>query len=483
MRIRNLLVSLSLLLATIPAYAVTREEMEQARTIAAQQYLRWANDGSGYLDEVSVSTMSDLEKVLKAKEKENLKSFKAVSTPSDYASWDKNKLVEYWSVTFFNSPGLIDKGRAAKGRVKSKISRLRIADPAPEAPAEKPAVAETPDKPVSQVSEESAVAASPADASAPEGAQNQELGQDLAAAEAALAQDSALAENMAADTDTSKSGGSSVWVYVLALCVLVGIVVWLVIFASKTMRGNNEDYTEVEEAREKKRRKAVEKEYEHEPEPEPVSTPGTLGIASDSMDDIRLREKYAESLARKNEEIRLLNREILDLREESLRLGEENGHLKAEIATLKSSLEASRQEMTVHGQRPERKPAEEIAGRVDEAEDAPRRRRPAGNREIFLGKVNSKGLFIRADRTLTPGKSIYRLTTSDGFTGSFRVVTDEEIMDMALDNPLDYLSGGCVAKDIEDTDGMMEIMTESAGTAIFEDGCWRVLRKAKISYR
>lgn len=481
MRIRNLLVSLSLFLATIPAYAVTREEMEQARTIAAQQYLRWANDGSGYLDEVSVSTMSDLEKVLKAKEKENLKSFKAVSTPSDYASWDKNKLVEYWSVTFFNSPGLIDKGRAAKGRVKSKISRLRIADPAPDGPAEKPSVAETSDKPVSQVPEESAVAV-PADASAHESAQNQELAQDLASAEVALAQDSALAENMAADTAKPKSGGS-VWVYVLALCVLVGIVIWLVIFASKTMRNNNEDYTEVEEAREKKRRKVVEKEYEREPEPESVSTRDAVCIASDSMDDIRLREKYAESLARKNEEIRLLNREILDFREESLRLGEENGRLKAEIAALKSSLEVSRQEMTVHGERPERKPAAEVAERGEETEDAPRRRRPAGNREIFLGKVNSKGLFIRADRTLTPGKSIYRLITSDGFTGSFRVVADEDIMDMALDNPLDFLSGGCVAKDIEDTDGMMEIVTESAGTAIFEDGCWRVLRKAKISYR
>ncbi|MDE6702925.1 MAG: hypothetical protein K2K00_04525, partial [Muribaculaceae bacterium] len=59
-------------LFAIPALAVTDKEMEEAKTIAAQAYLRYANDGSGYLDEFKATTMAQLESKLKAKEKENI---------------------------------------------------------------------------------------------------------------------------------------------------------------------------------------------------------------------------------------------------------------------------------------------------------------------------------------------------------------------------------------------------------------------------
>ncbi len=421
------------LLSVGVSHAVTQEEMEQARTIAAKTYLRWANDGSGYLDEISPRTMSELEKSLKAKEKENIVAFKAIKTPADYASWDKDALVKYWSETFFSQPGLTEKGKAARNIVKRKVSAMTVTAPSVQSePAATPA-AETPkatdvadpSKPAEAGSagHENVAAALAEDAS--------EVAAEVAAVDSAVI--------VAEQADSRKSNGASVWIYILVLCVLVGVVIWLVIFASKTMK-NAEEFSEV-------------KAKERHPENDEVAGNETL-----------VSQSVTESVAAESERVRelveseaKLKREVMRLREENLRLVEECERLKIDKATPEVAV-------------------------VSETEQ-PRRRRSAATREIYLGRVNAKGLFVRADRNMTPGKSVYRLTTTDGFTGTYRVVTDEEMVDTMLDNPLEYLSGGCVAKDLEDTDGMMEIVTESAGTAIFEDGCWRVLRKAKIAFK
>ena len=42
----------------IPSFAVTDKEMEQARAIAAKHYLRYANNGSDYLDKINPSSVS-----------------------------------------------------------------------------------------------------------------------------------------------------------------------------------------------------------------------------------------------------------------------------------------------------------------------------------------------------------------------------------------------------------------------------------------
>ncbi len=41
----------------IPSFAVTDKEMEQARAIAAKHYLRYANNGSDYLDKLTPSSV------------------------------------------------------------------------------------------------------------------------------------------------------------------------------------------------------------------------------------------------------------------------------------------------------------------------------------------------------------------------------------------------------------------------------------------
>ena len=127
--IKKFITFLIMAIVATPLFAVTDKEMEEAKTIAAQLYLRYANDGSGYLDDVKATTMSQLESKLKAKEKENLEAFKSVKIPADYASWDKARLVEFWSVTFFASPNLSAKGKVGRNRVKSRISAMNIAAP------------------------------------------------------------------------------------------------------------------------------------------------------------------------------------------------------------------------------------------------------------------------------------------------------------------------------------------------------------------
>lgn len=451
-------------LAIFDARAVTDKEMEQARTIAAQAYLRYANDGSGYLDDLKpATTMSELEKNLKTKEKENIKAFKAIATPKDYASWDKAKLVEYWSVTFFNSPGLTDKGKAARNRVKKKVGAMNVSVPAAPA-AEKPAAAEP----------AAATPATPATENAAENAADANAG-------AAETQLPPAEEIISEATDTTvvaiedlphekkSSSNASTWIYVVALLILVGVVIWLVIFASKTMQGeggkndsrNNDDLSDGSA----------------------IADDAVAYVAEDDSEQpVAVRREQRELLsAAGGRDTAAMEREIHDLRDECLRLGEENGRLTSDLADARRELEALRGRLKAANavtsaasatgvrQRAAAEKREEVAPKQPE-------------REIFLGRVNARGLFVRADKVPVAEKSVFVLVTQDGYTGSFRVIQSTEVVSMALDNPEYYLAGGCSAPNLNDTDEAEGIKTLQAGTAIFESGCWRVLRKSKIQY-
>ena len=103
-------------------------------------------------------------------------------------------------------------------------------------------------------------------------------------------------------------------------------------------------------------------------------------------------------------------------------------------------------------------------------------------RTIYLGRANAKQIFIRADRTLNTGNSIFRLDTSDGLAGTFKVVNDPSVIELVRQHPAEMLSAACVGPNLANTDGLETIVTDSAGTAIFEGGRWIVMRKAKIHY-
>lgn len=479
--------------AGISMHGVTTKEMEQAKATAALWYLRYANDGSDYLEKLNPATVGELEKSLKAKEKENIKAFKAVKTPSDYSGWDKEKLVEYWTVTFFKSPGLSEKGVIARSRVRKKLSAMSVSAPAPETPApaqevggEAPQLPES--APVDGVNGEKPAA----DTATPALPSAEQVIEDAGQLEDSLA----LASDMAskAKSEGEKSNGST-WIYVVVLLLLVGVVVWLVIFASKTMQNQNRPDADTESPRDKETDKRHNKRSEGARAVMPVEEEDEeIVVATRIKSDAGLREKFARSLAQKDEEINGLQREIHGLREECLRLGEENGRLSSDLASANREVEALRGRL---------KAATAVtsatAGRVNpraqvpaDASDVEVNARPVASRpaprpasetsEIYLGRVNSKGLFVRADRQPVEGKSMYVLVTQDGFTGSYRVLQRPAAIEMGLENPGHYLAGGCFAIDIEDTEGATSIRTLSAGTAIFEEGCWRVLRKARIEY-
>lgn len=467
-------------LCSIQALAVTDKEMEQARVIAAKAYLRYANDGSGYLDELKPKSMSDLESKIKPKEKENLKAFKAVGVPRDYASWDKAKLVEYWSVTFFKSPGLTEKGKMARARVRKNVSAMNVAPPKSE--AEKQTTAGV----------EKTAAADKAKAEAPK--EDAESPATVAAGAQALAGDAAamtdsigkIQEKVASLDESSEDvpeEKSHTWVYLLVLAILVGVVIWLVSFASNVMKRSGE-------GREPARRSEEERLAERQ-----------AGEASKEM-----REKFAATLTQKNAEISQLNakvdqlnRENASMKRDMQALVAETGSLRTRLTDAQNQLEEIRKAAVAAAPapchtapQPEREDAPAPVAAVGPEYPAPQPRpqsQPAAqaapqrrHRTIFLGRVNNKGIFVRADRELNVGNSIYVLETTDGYAGTFRVVADPVVWEMALLTPQQSLMGGCTGDDLDLHEGMTRIVTESPGTAVFEGGCWRVIRKARIRY-
>lgn len=399
-------------------FGVSQKEMEQARTIAAKAYLRYANDGSGYLDDLNPTTMQELEASLKSKEKENIKAFKEIPVPSDYKDWDKEKLVDYWAVKAFQTKGLIEKGRGGRIRARSQINKMTIA-PVKEEVA-----------PMAAVTAEPVVAESPVPAEVPS-----ETLEEIKADEQSI-----LADEAAEEEDLSVGKASNyTWVYIMVLAILVGIVIALVVYAANVMKKNGN-----------RGERAMAPQPQRNVNPETQSRLETV-IADKDM-EISMLKKKLEAATRQNSE---------------LRMKVEN--LTSEISFLKAgSSEVIPERQNVGEQEPLRETATGISKN--------------GLRSIYLGRANSRGIFVRADRSLNPGNSVFMLETSDGFSGSFRVVDSQGVWDMALSNPQEYLMNACMGHFLDEPGNATRIITESPGTAVFEGGCWRVIRKARIRY-
>lgn len=468
-RLINILTLLICLFSVIPAQAVTDKEMDQARAIAAKAYLRYANDGSGYLDNISPKSMADLEKSLKPKEKENIKAFRDIPVPKDYASWDKQKLVEYWGVTAFSAKGLLDKGRIGKGRAKKNLLSMKVSAPAKEdkaAPA-KPEATTQAAIPSSDRNPVATTSAAPAASQQPETNTN----------DTSATSTDPLSDPLFADLDSEPQltkAKDHTWVYIIILCILVAVVVALVVFASNVMKKNGEQISQ------------------------PVYSPATGNSATGDADAIR--KKYEAVLSAKNNELNALSKKIESLNTQNTSLKSNLEGLTAEIASLRNRLaEANKkiagyessssvpQNATSQANIPATpSPAPQAFRQASQQAPTPQQtdssQAAPAVRSIFLGRANSKGIFVRADRVLNPGNSIFRLDTTDGYAGSFRVVSNPTVWEMARLAPAEYLAGACVAPDFTNTDSMTKVVNDSAGTAIFEGGCWKVIRKAKIHF-
>lgn len=425
----------------IPSYGVTDKEMEQARTMAAKHYLRYANNGSDYLDKLNPSSMGELTKELKSKEKENIKSFNAVSVPKDYASWDKAKMVEYWSNTFFKSAGLKEDGKKCLGILAKNLGKIQVAPktssttPAPEkkelssTPAVSPAI-------------DAAVAKPSATPPAPETSGNSDISDNPATPEMSEITEVPDSQDSNVEEERPRKSSGTGW-YVAILVILVGVVVWLVMYAQKSMKETGlvvADHKNSEkEIREAK--KSAKEEVN------------------------KLREQYAASVAAKNEEIKQLRAKCESLEEELEKMKE------SAAAMEKRSLSAQQPLSRVEERRP-----------VTPQPQSSSKSGSALPPVVFLGYVNQRGLFVKASRSLNAESSVYRMDIPDGTHGTFKVVSDPSILDRLLSDPTFWLEGGCEIVNPEDADIATEIMTLSPGEALFADNSCRVVKKARIKF-
>lgn len=443
--LRNIIVLLFISIIPASAYAVTDKEMEEARVIAAKLYLRWSNDASGYLDDVKVSTMSDLQSKLKAKEKENLKAFSAVKAPADYKSWDKKKLVEYWGKTFFTSPGLSADGKRAKDRVRKQVEKMNVSAPV----KEEPQAAAPVEKPVETAVAQPGQPETPAEPvpSAEEAVEEQE---QILADQNAMEQD-----RQEAETQSHRSNGT--WIYVIILIILVAIVIGLMVFAARIMKK------------------------------QPESQAG--GESGDSHSTEELRRDFSKAMQKKNDELRDVTDKLAASEESNSRLKIEISALRKEISGLESELNAAREETAMLRSNAASRQAVAEHTETAAVRQAPVVERPSRQEAepakvlntIYLGRANGRGLFVRGDRRPSPGNTIYRLDTRDGLVGTFRIADDAAAVDLAFSDPATYLAGGCTGN-FEDAATAEKIVTENSGTAIFEGNCWKVLRKSRIRF-
>lgn len=435
-RFIHIITILAAITVALPAFAVTDKEMEEARTIATKTYLRYANNGSGYLDDLNPKTMADLEKSLKEKEKNNIKAFKAIPVPTGYASWDKEKLVEYWSTTVFASKGLSDQGKTGKSRARKLLNAMTVAAPSA-APADpKPAPEATP-----ETTSAPQPAAEPTSGPAPVKADSSAPAPDSALELAKLEQQE-IAEAPLEDEASIRKADNHTWIYVIILVLLVGVVVGLVVFASNVMKKNTvvDDSAPVYPSDDAELTKALERAEREN---------------GDLLAQIASRDAKLKSLTRRLEEAEQANARLMEKFE---RLSSERPQQPATVT----------------------QPTRLTETPVEAPKTA--RTGSSSTRTIYLGRANSKGIFVRADRVLNQEQSVFRLDTTDGFVGSFRVAPDPSVLERVLLNPAESLAGACVSSDLMATQGKDRIVNDSSGTAIFEGGCWKVIRKAKIHF-
>ncbi len=461
---RSLILIFTALIGVAPAFSVTPDEMEKARIIAAQAYLRYVNNGSGYLDEVHPSSMADLESHLKEKEKENLKKFKSVGNPKDYSSWTKQQLSDYWSKTFLSAPGLDPAGKAAGRRISSRINAMTVSEPQAQT-QEKPA--QTEESVVAQTSEESQQLNEQPESDKPVVEPQSTQPEPVLSTEEVTADKEEINDEESKDENTASSEepSSSTPIYILLLVVLVIAVIWVVVYAVNLSKKQN---MEKEVRRTGRRRRDYDEEEDYEEIPERQRRRNYKPEYEDAGEIDNMRRSFAATLAEKDRRISALQEKYEELQTNNAENLAHISRLRREVAELKIMRDEAR------------------VDRAAEATPAPEERRHTQSRPahtIYLGKVQANGVFVRADRDIVPGQTIFKLVTTDGVSGSFTVVENQKSQDAALDMPENFLINGCNGSDLFDTDGKSEIITDTAGTAIFENGVWKVIRKANISYK
>ena len=460
--------ALFILLSTFAAGAATPEQMEQGRAIAYKYCLRNMDNGSGYLDQLpKPKTVAELEAKLKGVEKENIQKLKSISIPneSEYASWDKAKFLNYWNNTFVKEANAKSKFASSVGYARSKMLpalegitvTVQETPKAEEPKAEEPKAEETAEQ-----------------------TQQQEEVKESKTIEPTKPAETEEVKTPAAPEPTKKKSDNTA--SIIVLCVLVVVVVLLVGYALNIMKKNRNRTSD----KPRSRRTDYEEEDEEEDddnEEEPIEDPRRQPVRrqprtqTTTISDRYISRRQQEEQSRYASEGRQSFSTVLnDPEDESPFAAYSNfepepepipdsrdreiARLKAEIAALQS----------------------QNGRRVDA--DMPRHT-PSYHRRtriIYLTEANIEGIFKGAAAKYISGRSIFKLVTTDGVSGSFSVIEDPTVFDIALEMPRDFLASACIGHNLLNTRGANPIINEASGTAIFEDGRWKVIRKAQISY-
>ncbi|MBR1804309.1 MAG: hypothetical protein IJ775_05335 [Muribaculaceae bacterium] len=108
--------------------------------------------------------------------------------------------------------------------------------------------------------------------------------------------------------------------------------------------------------------------------------------------------------------------------------------------------------------------------------------KPQGPHTIYLAKPDAQDCFTRASDHFELGNSLFALTTTDGVHGTFVVIDNADVHRFALMMPTDNLTRACSGDGIQLSSGKTRIITDQPGEAVFEQGAWRITRKAAIHY-
>lgn len=103
-------------------------------------------------------------------------------------------------------------------------------------------------------------------------------------------------------------------------------------------------------------------------------------------------------------------------------------------------------------------------------------------RQLYLPKPDANGIFPRATTTFENGNTIFVLTTTDGTNGTFVVVDDPKMQQLALVMPTVNITTACTGQDIQTSHGCKRIVTDTAGTATLINGHWHIKTQATVHY-
>ena len=119
---------------------------------------------------------------------------------------------------------------------------------------------------------------------------------------------------------------------------------------------------------------------------------------------------------------------------------------------------------------------------VGQATAMPKPEKKAGASQIFLSRPDDKGVFLAASTHIEPGNSIFVLTTADGTTGTFAVINDAGVHQLALMMPTENLTRACTGHNIQISAGKTRIVTDAPGRAVKEGRQWKIVQQATIHY-